>query len=135
MLLQTSSIDALYKHYDTLFKLVKGGLPSNPAALKNPACRMCFGVLQMLTQQQQRQAAASGSSFMEKPSIGSLFVPTRMQQPKSEASTTARIALPGLRQPTSASDDLGLIMGPQFNKPAMAAGEHCAVVGVSEGLL
>lgn len=75
----------------------------------------------MLTQQQQRQAAASGSSFMEKPSIGSLFVPTRMQQPRSEAATTARIALPGLRQPTSASDDLGLIMGPHFNQPAMAA--------------
>jgi hypothetical protein len=85
---------------------------------------MCFGVLQMLTHQQQRQAAAAGSNVMEKPSIGSLFVPTRMQQPRSEALTTARIALPGLRQPSSTADDLGLVMAPQFNRPAVAAGEH-----------
>jgi hypothetical protein len=78
----------------------------------------------MLTHQQQRQAASASSNVMEKPSIGSLFVPTRMQQPRSEAITTARIALPGLRQPSSAADDLGLIMAPQYNTPTVAAGER-----------
>jgi hypothetical protein len=81
----------------------------------------------MLTHQQQRQAASAGSHAMEKPSIGSLFVPTRMQQPRTEALTTARIALPGLRQPSSAADDLGLVMAPQFNQPAVAAGEHISL--------
>lgn len=79
----------------------------------NKPC-LCAAYLQMLHQQPQH---AAGASAVEKPSIGGLFVPTRLQQPNSEARTTCRIA--GLQRIPTA-DDLGLVL-PPFFRPAESA--------------